>query len=408
MKVFKRTLSIVLILQLSFVVLLFACSSSGKYEERKETVFGSGIVFEVRAMGKDSKKAIDEMFDLAHTINDNLSITQDVDTPLKRFNQSRKTYANNSEDAWFEVDFYTYDILQIATKYYDEEYTDGYFNVALQPLSQLWKVDSDGLAQNNPYLGIQPPSLPTKQEVEKELQLCDFKDLEIKNESDKYYICKKTNSDLQLDLGGIAKGYLVDKSKDIAKKYGIKSAIINASGQIYFYNKKYDTNGSLVDWDVGITNPRPQMTIFRGTVAATQLADIGIATSGDYERFYNYYYDYDPSDFDPSVPPDVVVPHIIDPKTGLPVGVVQGQLDTWASSGTSVSSATVISKSAIETEVFGTAICAMGIEKGIELLEKFELDGIIFTADYRYAVTKGFKFFNTDKYNGYKEYTKIN
>lgn len=455
MQYLKKTSIIFLVcVCLLFGTTFFSCSDdfsfgsgSGKYESISETVFGSGIVFEARALGKDSKKALQEMLQVARTINQSISISanQDINnpdnsvntneqntTPLKKFNDSRVTIQNaqNKNDAYHKIDSYTYDMLQIAKEYYHK--TDGYFNIAVLPLLKLWHTDSDGLKEYgwdifDSNQNKQPNHLPTQQEIADTLQKTKFFDEDnkqypyaiiTKEDNNNYYIAKTTIPDLEIDLGGIAKGYLADKSKEIADKYNLKSALINISGDMYFYKKNYNQQGEQVNWTVGITNPRPQMSynpLGRGVIAATDIEDTGLVTSGDYERFYQFSYqnanntktnDQYQQLLDPSS--TVNITHIMDAITGIPIGIALDSKgnNQWTNIDNAVTSATVICTSSTIAESISTAIMAMGLSKGIALLNKLQLEGIIFTADQQYAVTKNFRFYNPDTYNEYKKYTE--
>jgi thiamine biosynthesis lipoprotein len=86
--------------------------------------------------------------------------------------------------------------------------------------------------------------------------------------------------DVQLDLGGIACGYGVDRAVAVLRAWGIRDGYINASGDIYALGTADDGE----PWKVGVRSPSDPTAI----VATIPLSDGAIATSGDYEQFFDY------------------------------------------------------------------------------------------------------------------------
>ncbi|MGC2517612.1 MAG: FAD:protein FMN transferase [Burkholderiales bacterium] len=108
------------------------------------------------------------------------------------------------------------------------------------------------------------------------------------------------NPAVQLDFGGYAKGYALDRAAGILRRRGVKNALINLGGNLMALGRK----GS-ASWRVGLQNPRGP-----GVLATLELRDgEAIGTSGDYQRFY--------------IVNGRRVAHIIDPRTGYPVPDVQ-------------------------------------------------------------------------------------
>ncbi|MBQ6907481.1 MAG: FAD:protein FMN transferase [Clostridia bacterium] len=158
--------------------------------------------------------------------------------------------------------------------------------------------------------------------------------------------CANQNS---LNLGGIAKGYVTEKLVEILKKDGVSSAMINLGGNAYAYGKK--PTGE--NWRVGIQNPKDENGII-GIISAENLA---VITSGDYQRYFEL--------------DGVRYHHILNPKTGYP-----------ANSG--LHSVTVISDNPTVCDALSTAAFVAGLEKGTELLKKYDCMGIFITADTVY------------------------
>jgi thiamine biosynthesis lipoprotein len=155
-------------------------------------------------------------------------------------------------------------------------------------------------------------------------------------------------SEFRLDLGGFAKGYIVDLLGATIFR-GVKNFLISAGGDIWAVGNQEGAKG----WDVAVQNPlTPEENIF---FLNTRGKRLGIATSGILERAWQK--------------GDFKAHHIIDPSSGLPVE-------------NNILSVTVISTDAVKADIFAKTVLILGTEKGLEFIEK-EKDSacIIFTKE---------------------------
>ncbi len=152
-----------------------------------------------------------------------------------------------------------------------------------------------------------------------------------------------------INLGAVAKGYITDRLVDILRKNGITSALINLGGNTYAIGKK--TTGE--NWKIGIQDPKNENELI-GVLTAENLA---VVTSGDYQRYFEK--------------DGIRYHHILDPKTGYP-------------SKSGLRSVTIISENAALADALSTAIFVAGVEKGKELLKKYNARGILITDDTVY------------------------
>ncbi|MFC1544554.1 FAD:protein FMN transferase [Gemmatimonadota bacterium] len=169
----------------------------------------------------------------------------------------------------------------------------------------------------------------------------------------------------RLDVGGIAKGYAVDRVIEILDSLGIANALVNLGGEIGVLG--VGSNGS--SWRVGIQHPRMAASHL-GVVNET--AGWYVATSGDYERFFirngHRYH------------------HILNPATGFPA------------TENAVISTTVIASSCLLADALATAAFVLGPEEGIRFLERQGAHGLILYAaggdreggEMTYQATSGF------------------
>jgi len=136
---------------------------------------------------------------------------------------------------------------------------------------------------------------------------------------------------VRINLGGIAKGYVVERGVDTLRMRGVKNAIVTAGGDSRLLG---DRRGQ--PWMVGIRDPRNE-----GQVAiSVPLENEAISTSGDYERFFEE--------------GDVRYHHIIQPSTGEPASGVH--------------SATVFGPDAVITDALSTSVFVMGVDQGLRLI----------------------------------------
>ncbi|MFQ5641110.1 MAG: FAD:protein FMN transferase [bacterium] len=190
---------------------------------------------------------------------------------------------------------------------------DGFFDISIGPVTELWGFNGEA-----------PAAIPDDERLRAMLKLVDFSKVRLNAGDRTVFLPLKK---MKLDLGGIAKGYAVDKAAEVLRKHGISTFLINAGGDIYTSGRK-DGNKR---WVVGLQHPRKPNNL----LATFELSDFAVATSGDYERYFEeggkrYH-------------------HIIDPKTGYPAELTR--------------SVTVFAPTVEEADVWATYLFIAGIEK---------------------------------------------
>lgn len=219
-----------------------------------------------------------------------------------------------------EVSDDTLDVIKSSIEF--SEISDGAFDITIGVITKEWGFT------------VGKYRLPEDKVIRELLKLVDYKNIDI---SDSKVELKKRG--MYLDLGGIAKGYAVDKVYDFLKSKNIKEAIIDAGGTIR-------TIGTGKVWKIGIKDPDGR----RDVIGILSLeSGLAVATSGDYERYF--------------VENGVRYHHLLDPRTGYPANLCR--------------SVTVVSDSAAESDALSTAIFVLGPEKGLELAERLGLGTVI-------------------------------
>ena len=217
------------------------------------------------------------------------------------------------------VDKKTFELIQKGIKYGD--LTGGAFDITIAPLMDLW-----GFGLKN--------QVPTPSLIEEKLRFVNYKRIALEENNYEVYLEDKG---MALDLGGIAKGYIVDRGMEVLEDNGIKMAFLNAGGDIRLIGGKPEDE----PWVVGIKNPRDEdgLNPLKGKIS---LFDSAVVTSGDYQR----YFEEDGRRYH----------HIIDPGEGYPAD--------------NLLSVTIVHNKALDADILSTAIFVMGKEEGFKLIEK--------------------------------------
>jgi thiamine biosynthesis lipoprotein len=208
------------------------------------------------------------------------------------------------------------------------EISEGTFDITFETLHGLWKFDED-----------LDPHPPADADIKARLSLVGYKHVQL-DEAKRTVFIDRVGT--RIGLGGIAKGYAVDRASSVLVAKGLSSFYVQAGGDLYARGTKPD--GS--PWVAGIRDPRGATDKY---FALMPLVDHAFSTAGDYERGYivggkRYH-------------------HIIDPRTGWP-----------ASASRSV---TVWAPTAFLADAIDDAIFILGPEKGMKLVESIDGCGAV-------------------------------
>jgi thiamine biosynthesis lipoprotein len=206
--------------------------------------------------------------------------------------------------------------------------SDGVFDITFEVMHGLWKFDQDA-----------DPHPPSASAVAERKKLIDYHHIVVNDAKSTVYLDRPES---KISLGGIAKGYAIDKAAAILLAAGIDSFLAQAGGDLYVHGHKAD--GS--PWIAGVRDPRgPEGSYF----AAMPVVDHAFSTAGDYERSY--------------VVGGKRYHHIIDPRTGYPA--------------TASRSVTIWAKDAFTADALDDAVFILGPKKGLELVESIDDAGAV-------------------------------
>lgn len=213
----------------------------------------------------------------------------------------------------------------IKDSIHTSEISEGTFDITFQTLHGLWKFDED-----------LDPHPPTDKDIKTRLAFVGFKNILVDDAKKTVMLAKEKT---QIGLGGIAKGYAVDRAVAVLEKVGLTSFFVQAGGDLFARGKKPDGT----NWQAGIRDPRgPDGKYF----AILPISDHAFSTAGDYERSY--------------VVGGKRFHHILDPRTGYPA--------------TACRSVTIWAPTALVADEVDDAVFILGPKKGLELVES--LDGV--------------------------------
>ncbi len=222
------------------------------------------------------------------------------------------------------------------------EWTEGTFDVTFGALTDVWKFDHD---QDN--------TIPSADAIRARLPLIDYRQIEIDDRAGTVLLKR---AGMKIHLGGIGKGYAVERAIAILRQAGLRDFMIQAGGDLYVGGH---TEGRL--WRLGIKDPRGPAD---KTFATIDLTDSTFSTSGDYARFF--------------LEDGVRYHHILDPRTGQPARLCR--------------SVTIAAASPVLADAVAKGVFILGPEKGMTLVEKIpDLEAVIVTATNEVLVSSGLK-----------------
>ncbi len=224
------------------------------------------------------------------------------------------------------------EVFALLTRSFDySERTDGAFDVTVGKLMKAW-----GFFRGAGHY-------PSDEELAYARAQTGWQDVRLDNRRRSVYFLKRG---LELDLGGIGKGYAIDRVAQLLREAGVKAALISSgSSTIYAIGAPPKKAG----WSVRVPDPLDRTRI----LATVWLKDQSLSTSGSYEKFFRL--------------GGRTYCHIMDPRTGRPV---EGMLQT-----------TVITPEATDSDALSTAVFVMGPQQSARLLDKIAGSAAVFVTD---------------------------
>ena len=264
------------------------------------------------------RAAAEAAFDRQHRVDDLMSYHRS-DSELARIN--REAYASP-----VTVDQLTFDVLERAVEI--SQWSDGAFDITVGPLVDLWNRAADS------------NTLPTEDELAEAQSKVGWTQLKLDPQQRSVAFLVEG---MRIDLGGIAKGYAIDRSVDVLRQRGVTGAMVDIGGDI----RCFLVGPSDRAWRIGVQDPDPTHGDLDGAPAylwVLNLRNKAVATSGHYRRF--------------ALIDGEKISHIVDSRSGR--------------GSDRLMSVTVLADDAMTADALATAVSVLGHERGMELIESLE------------------------------------
>mgnify|MGYP002152140889 CR=1 FL=1 len=195
--------------------------------------------------------------------------------------------------------------------------SEGAFDITIGPVFRLWN--------------FREGKFPEEKNLRENLKKVGYRQIKIDRSRSSIFLQEEG---MEIDLGAIAKGYAVDSASAVLKEKGIENFLVNAGGDLKVSGSKEKG----VPWIVGIQHPRLPSQM----VAKLSPRQAGVATSGDYKKFF--------------IERGERYHHLLNPSTGTPARECQ--------------SVTVMAPSAMAADALATAVFVLGPKKGLALVKR--------------------------------------
>ncbi|GAB4229969.1 MAG: FAD:protein FMN transferase [Acidobacteriota bacterium] len=291
------------------------------------TLWEIKVVLPSQEQEEEARKAIEAAYGELERIEAVMSEWR-PDSPLSRLNAA-------AGEGFVEVPEELAAIIRRGVDY--GELTEGAFDITWLALRPIWHFDETF-------------RVPTRQEVLAALRFVDYRQITV--DGSRVALPKG----FAVGLGGIAKGYAIDRAAAVLRAAGFQDFLVNGGGDIYVAG---DKGGR--PWVIGVRDPRGAPDRL---VARLEVQDAAVVTSGDYERFL--------------IVDGARYHHIIDPRTGWPAQACR--------------SVTILAPEAERADVLATAVFVLGPGSGLELIQKLPgTEAFIIDREGKWFSTAGFR-----------------
>ena len=321
-----------------FLLVFFALFGLYLDQKEKDQTVSTGTAFimdtfvDQKLVGRDSADAVIAVNKALGQFEDRMSAYR-TESQISRINKMAGI-------DFVQVDEETFELLVLAKEYCLS--SQGLFDITIGPLVDLWDINGTD------------PTVPDEQSIRNAMDLIDINDLLLDPENGSVMLKRKGQ---KLNLGGMAKGAAGAMALESAQEYGIHSVYISVGGNIFTIGGKADGSA----YRFGIRDPRGSASDYIGIV---DLRDTTMATSGDYERYYEK--------------DGIRYHHILDPLTGYP-----GQSD--------LISVSIICDDGARADYLSTLLFLAGREEAMKYAQDESFDFVLVDRDQNVWLSDGAK-----------------
>ena len=199
--------------------------------------------------------------------------------------------------------------------------TSGAFDISYASMDKIWKFDGS------------MKTMPSEDAIKQSVSKVGYQNIVLNPENNSIFLKLEG---MKIGFGAIGKGYAADRAKSLLIKKGVKSGIINASGDLNAWGKQ--PNGQ--DWMVAIVNPLNKEKVF----SWFPVENSAVVTSGNYEKYVRFN--------------NTLYTHIIDPRTGYPA--------------TGILSVSIFTSTAELADALATSVFVMGLDTGLDFVNQLK------------------------------------
>jgi FAD:protein FMN transferase len=318
-----------MIIRLCLLIALLACvlPAHAEWRSREEAIMGTRIYVELWAddPGKGDA-AIEAVMAEMRRIDDLMS-------HYKPESQLSQINARAAQEP-VQVDKELFDLIKLSTHF--SEITEGAFDITYASVGHLYDYPHH--------------VRPTEEQIKAALPAVNWRNMLF---DPVHHTIRFEHEGMRIDLGGIGKGYAVDRGIAILQARGFQHALVSAGGDSRIIGDRMGR-----PWLIGIRNPDDKQKV----VTRIPIVNSAMSTSGDYERYFDE--------------GGVRYHHIIDPHTGHPASKVR--------------SATILGPTATETDGMSKTAFVLGPEKALEIINKMpQYDAVFVTPDGKILYSNG-------------------
>jgi thiamine biosynthesis lipoprotein len=303
------------------------CSANQQDDSISKTGTYFDTVITIQLYDSDAQEELDHCFEICERYENMLSRTIEG-SEVYQINHANGETTSVSND--------TARLIQTGLHY--SELSDGAFDITIAPLSILWDF------KNN------TGTIPSQEDIEEALSHVGYENIELNGNN-----VTLKDPKAAIDLGALAKGYIADRIKRYLVSKGIESGIINLGGNVLTIGSKPDGEA----FNIGIQKPFDERN---STITSVKVTDQSVVSSGNYERYFEK--------------DGKIYHHILDTSTGYPVD-------------NNLYEVTILSDGSITGDCLSTTCYALGLEKGMELINSIDdVEAIFITSDYEIYDTR--------------------
>jgi len=297
---------------LGFILLFFIppllSAQDARLFRQSRILMGTSVEISVSQVGRDKA---DEAMEAAFQEVDRINRLMSHYRPDSEVSQISR-HAGGRE---VRVSPETLEVIERAL--YFSRLSGGTLDITIGPVFRLWN--------------FREGKIPDGEKLRENLKKVDYRRIQVNPSRSTVYL---QDPGMELDLGAIAKGYAADRAGEVLKKSGVENFLMNAGGDLRVRGRK--EKGT--PWTIGIQHPRLPSEF----IAKVQSENAGIATSGDYEKYF--------------IKDGERYHHILVPSTGLP--------------GRECQSVTILAPTAMDADALATTAFVLGPKKGFALIKE--------------------------------------